>query len=123
MVTGSVNSDLEAIIRLTVRGVAGKSKNVKAVVDTGFNGSLTLPPTLIAKLGLVWRSYGSATLANGSLDHFDVYSATVIWDGKPRKILVEAADTDPLVGMRLLAGYYLGIQTTVGGTVTIEIQP
>jgi clan AA aspartic protease len=120
MITGHVNTALEATIELTVRGTTVRRKNVKAMVDTGFNGSLTLPPALIAKLGLVWRSYGSATLANGSIDDFDVYTATVIWDGAPRKILVEAANTEPLVGMRLLAGYDLRIQTVAGGSVTIE---
>lgn len=123
MITGFVNAALEATIGLTVRGPSGKRKEIKAVVDTGFNGSLTLPPALIAKLGLVWRSYGSATLANGSIGDFDVYTATVVWDGKPRKILVEAADTDPLIGMRLLFGYDLRIQTVFGGNVTIEALP
>ena len=123
MVTGTVNARLEAMIRLTVYGPGGQHEDVEAVVDTGFNGSLTLPLAVIVKLGLPWRSRGSAILANGSLDHFDIYTGTVIWDGVSRKILVEAADTDPLIGMRLLAGYHLGIETVAGGSVKIKSLP
>ena len=35
MVAGTVNSRLEAIIRLAVQGLNGKTRQVKAVVDTG----------------------------------------------------------------------------------------
>ncbi|MGH7966405.1 MAG: hypothetical protein ACRERD_32030, partial [Candidatus Binatia bacterium] len=52
--------------------------------------------------GLPWRTRGTVILANGSEDQFDIYAAIIRWDGTPRNILVEAADTDPLVGMALL---------------------
>jgi predicted aspartyl protease len=87
MIRGTVNARLEAMIRLTVESAGGPGEEIEAVVDTGFNGSLTLPPTVIARLGLAWRSRGSAILANGNLDHFDVYAAIVIWDGAARHIL------------------------------------
>jgi clan AA aspartic protease len=103
--------------------LAGREQTLEAVVDTGFSGSLTLPPAVIARLGLLWRTRGSATLANGSVDQFDIYAATVLWDGAPRNILVEAADTDPLVGMRLLHRHDLRMQVIEGGTVTIEALP
>ena len=41
------------------------------------------------------------TLADGSECLFDVYVAKVDWDGKVRTILVDEADADPPVGMRL----------------------
>jgi hypothetical protein len=43
-----------------------------------------------------------------------------VWDGHPRTILVEAADTDPLIGMSLLYGYDLHIQAIDGGNVTLQ---
>ena len=123
MISGIVNARLEATIRVSIRDAAGQHQDIEAVVDTGFSGSLTLPPTVITGLGLVWRSRGTAILANGSMDLFDIYTATVIWDGASRIILVEAADTDPLVGMRLIAGHDLRIQAVVGGAVTITALP
>jgi predicted aspartyl protease len=50
MMTGIVNVDLEAVLRLSVRDAAGHSHDVEAVIDTGFNGFLTLPPALVAAL-------------------------------------------------------------------------
>lgn len=120
MITGVVNARHEATIRLAVHHANGQKQEVEAILDTGFSGSLTLPPTVIAALGLPWRTRGTVILANGSEDQFDIYAAVIRWDGTPRNILVEAADTDPLVGMALLAGYDVHMQVVEGGNVTVE---
>lgn len=114
MIVGVVNAQREATIRISIRAADGREPFIDAILDTGFNGSLTLPPT-IATLGLPWHTRALVILANGSEDLCDIYSAVVRWDGKPRNILVEAADTDPLVGMALLAGHDLRIQVVEGG--------
>ena len=44
MIAGVVNAHAEAIIRLPVRAADGREQDIEAVLDTGFNGSLTLPP-------------------------------------------------------------------------------
>jgi predicted aspartyl protease len=53
MITGVVTTSYQAVIRLTVRGPEGQEQEIAAVTDTGFDGTLTLPPALIATLGLV----------------------------------------------------------------------
>jgi clan AA aspartic protease len=123
MIIGVVNAQIEAIIRLSIRAANGREQEIEVVLDTGFNGSLTLPPAVIASLGLQWRTRGLVMLANGTEDHCDIYAATVIWDGSPRNILVEAADTDSLVGMALLYGQDLHMQVIEGGRVVIEPLP
>ena len=123
MIIGVVNAHTEATIRLLVRAADGREQEIEALLDTGFNGSLTLPPAVIASLGLQWRTRGLVMLANGTEDHCDIYAATVIWDGRLRNILVEAADTDPLVGMALLYGHDLHMQVIEGGSVVIEPLP
>jgi predicted aspartyl protease len=52
MIPGAVNGNLEATIRLQVRGPGGQEQEVEAVIDTGFNGFLTLSPGLVRRLGL-----------------------------------------------------------------------
>jgi len=64
-----------------------------------------------------------ALLADGTTSLFDIYEATVLWDGTPRRVAVDAADIDPLVGMRLLDGYELTVQAIVGGQVRIQALP
>jgi predicted aspartyl protease len=60
------------------------------------------------------------TLGDGSEVTFEVYAARVIWDGEYRAIPINEAETDPLVGISLLYGYDLHIQTVEGGSVTIK---
>jgi clan AA aspartic protease len=119
MITGTVKAD-EARIRLKVVGSRSREREIEAVIDTGYTASLTLPPALIAALGLRWRSVDRGTLADGSDCLFDVYEAKVLWNGKVRQILVDEADADPLVGMRLLRGHELQIQVRSGGKVRIK---
>jgi predicted aspartyl protease len=123
MITGTVNARHEIVIRLPVRDAAGQEQEVETILDSDFTGSLTLPPTMIANLGLPWRSRGQAILANGSVEQFDIYAATVIWDGVPRPVLLQAIDCAPLLGMKLLVGYDLRARIVPGGTVEIEAIP
>jgi len=122
MITGLVQSD-EGRVRLTVKGPQRRQEEVEAVIDTRYTASLTLPPALIAALGLRWQTVDRVTLADGSECIFDVYEATVVWDGKARHILVDEADTDPLVRMRLLRGHELKMQVRARGKVTIKRLP
>ena len=120
MITGAVTAEREAVIRLTVRGPADNQFETDVVIDTGFDGSISLPPELIRLLGLPWRRRGRAILADGSESLFDIYEGVVVWDLQPRRVSVDEAETAPLVGMALLDGYELNMQVRVDGLVTIK---
>jgi clan AA aspartic protease len=120
MIVGTVNTSNEALIQLIVRGPDGFEREIEAIIDTGFSGSLSLPSTTIAALGLSFRRIGRAILADGKESLFKIFEATVEWNGIPRRIGVHAADTDPLIGMNLLYGYELTIQVVENGSVTIK---
>ncbi len=120
MITGSVNSYHEAIIQVPIPAANAQTLQIEFILDTGFSGSRTLPQNIITALGLPFRSRGSAILADGSETEFDIYATTIIWDGQQRRVLIEAADTDPLVGMGLLYGFNINIQAIDGGSVRIE---
>jgi len=122
MITGVVESD-EGRIRLKVKGARGRAHEVEAVIDTGYSECLTLPSTLVAALNLPWRSLDRGMLADGTECLFDVYEAQVVWDGKVCRILVDEADTHPLVGMGLLRGFELKMQVCPHGKVTIKRLP
>lgn len=119
MITGMVKSH-EGRIRLRIQGTRGREHEVEAIIDTGYTDWLTLPPAVIAALGLRWRSLDRAMLADGSECLFDVYTAKVLWDGNVRRVSVDEADTDPLIGMALLKGYELKMQGRYRGKVTIK---
>ena len=61
MIEGVVNSTYEAVIPLYLRGPAGQAQEVEAVIDTGFTGFVTLPPSLVTELGLVFMGTSEAT--------------------------------------------------------------
>lgn len=119
MIAGQVNAFLEAILQLAVLSPEGHEQAVEVVIDTGFSGYLTLPPDLIAGLGLPFRRHGRALLGDGTAITFDIHEAEVLWGGQRRRIPVDAASTDPLLGMGLLCGHQLGIEVIEDGKVAI----
>jgi clan AA aspartic protease len=120
MLSGRVNAFREAILRITVRGPAGGTHEADVVVDTGYDGFLTLPSSIVSALDLPFRRRASALLADGSQTVYDVHERTVLWDGKTRRIAVDVAETDPLLGMALLEGHELCLQVIEDGPVTVQ---
>jgi clan AA aspartic protease len=120
MITGVVTDRREAVIRLRVHGPAGQDQEIEAIIDTGFDGWLSLPSSIVGQLGLIWRQRGRVLLADGSESIFDIYEATVDWDGEARRIAVDEAETIPLIGMSLLEGYELIVQVQGGGKVALR---
>jgi clan AA aspartic protease len=120
MINGIVNEEFEPIISISLRDTDGKIYTQAAIVDTGFNGWLSLSPDLIAQLNLNWKRRGRAILGDGSECVFDVYEAVIVWDGDLLTIPVDEADSEPLVGMSLMEGYQLTVQVFEGGSVELS---
>ena len=79
MITGKINHYLEAVIIVDFVGSDGLLHSLEAVLDTGYNGDLTLPQNVIQQLGLVLLGRRSATLANGESVVLNAYLGTVSW--------------------------------------------
>ena len=120
MIEGFVNTRLEAVVPLSLRGPQGPEREVDAVIDTGYSGFLTLPPSLVAELELPYVLSSRATLADDTEVGFNVYSVTALWDSRPRRIEADAVGSTPLVGMALLDNHDLSIQIREGGRVVIQ---
>jgi clan AA aspartic protease len=120
MMLGAVNANCEATIRIVIGNQNAQRQMVDAVIDTGFTGFLSLPNHIISTLALPWTGIDRGTLGDGSEATFSVYEATIIWDGQSQNIPINAAETEPLVGMGLLYGYCLQIQAVKDSTVKIE---
>ena len=122
MVHGVVNLSCEATILLVVSNTNRQTRLIDAVTDTGsgYTGFLSLSREIIVALSLPWTGIDRGTLGDGSEVNFEVYAATIIWDGQYRNIPVNEAEIDPPVGMSLLYGYDLRIRAVEGGNVTIK---
>jgi clan AA aspartic protease len=119
MMFGRVNQQREAVLKLVIISDRSQKIAVDAVVDTGFNGDLILPIEMVLELELIPQGYQKATLGDGTISQFRVYTGTVIWDGSRKVVEVNVATSGVLIGMGLLEGYKLEVNTTPNGIVTI----
>ena len=120
MIEGVVNDAHEAVVSLSLQDSQGQTRRVEAVIDTGYNRSLTLPTSLVMELGSPFVSTGRAFLENDNAVDFDVHDVTILWDGEERQVEVDAVGSTPLVGMLLLDGHRLNIEVERGGRVIIQ---
>lgn len=120
MMQGFVNQNCEAMIRIAVGHADNPKQMVEAVIDTGFTGFLSLSSATIASLNLPWIFRDVGTLGDGSEVIFEMYRATVIWDGQIQVVDVAESEADPLMEMSLLYGFKLQIEAIEGEVVTIE---
>ncbi|MBD2325692.1 clan AA aspartic protease [Alkalinema sp. FACHB-956] len=119
MISGYVNANREAIIQVAIVGSSKQLKSVRAIIDTGFTGDLTLPRDVIDELGFTLRGFQRVILGDGSVQYFEMFVGIVIWDGQMRDAEINAAETDSLVGMGLLEDYKLEVEGRPNGEVRI----
>lgn len=93
---------------------------IKCVVDTGFEGFLTLPLAVVSDLGLPYIAPIDANLADNSRIATNVHQGIVLCNGVERAIPVLAMGRRPLIGTALLEDYHLSIDFCEGGTVLVD---
>jgi clan AA aspartic protease len=119
VIRGVVERGFAAIIPIIVRGPHGEPQQLSGLIDTGFDGFLTLPPEIIAALQLPWLRVERVLLGNGSETTDGVYEVVIEWDGLEFAVEAGEADTEPLVGMSMMAGYTIRIDNVEGGAVEL----
>ncbi len=120
MISGTVTRDREVVIQLDVLATNQSAVSVQAVVDTGFNGFLTVPINVLNALEASAAGTRRAELGDGNLVELDVYVVKVKWHNENRDVLSLQTEATPLVGMSLLWGSRVGFDAQSGGAVTIE---
>ena len=120
MMTGTVTAEREIMVPLEMVA-SGKPPTVsEVVVDTGFNGYVTLPSKVLRSLGGVSVGTRRAELGDGKIVDLEVYLVTVYWCGHEREVLALHAEAIPLIGMSLLWGSRVTFDAQANGTVTID---
>ena len=117
---GWVNQNCEAMLPIVIGLDNAPKQMVEALIDTGFSGFLSLPLSMIESLELPWIFSDFVTLGDGSEVIFQMYRATIIWDGQFKVVDVAASESEPLLGMSLLYGFKLQVEAVERGIVTIE---
>jgi len=118
---GFFTPDREPSLSLEIRGPED-SRAFDGVIDTGFNGGLTLPSNWIETLGLPRIGEDLIVLADGHEATTPVYVGYVILDEHAYETPVAVAPS-PLIGTDLLWGFSLYIEFRADGAVEVESLP
>jgi clan AA aspartic protease len=111
---------LQARIKIILCPPERADVEIDCVIDTGFEGALTLPPDIVAALGLPYVTRISANLANDMNVMTRIHQATIIWHGIEREVAVLAMGRRPLIGTALIEDYHLSVDFYEGGSVVID---
>ncbi len=102
MLQGFVNEYGEPIVSLEL--VSGNELvDNSAVIDTGFNGYLSISKNVLKRLDWQFIGYEEYELANGTRFKEKIYLGRIVFDGEAHEVLVVATDSeDALIGTKLL---------------------
>ena len=102
MIEGIVNENEEPVISISLI-IKGKLLNSSAVIDTGFNGYLSVPQKLADKSDWYFLGYEEYEIATGEKVTQSVYLGKIIFDGKEKETyILTSKSNDILIGTKLL---------------------
>ena len=102
MTRGEINPFRYGEVEVTVRGCGRPDRTFKAIIDTGFDGGISLPLNLITELDLPYFDRKPSVVFGGTEVKFDIYWAIVLLAGLEIPASAIAADNPPIIGMSLL---------------------
>ena len=115
---------LEPTVALSIAGPGREFKSLDCVVDTGFNGLLSLPESLVADLGLTRHGSRNSLLADGQMVRTATYWALLLWNDRIEDIIIhQSRSGQPLIGTSMLENCRLTIDMWPGGPVIINLGP
>jgi clan AA aspartic protease len=119
MITGSVVGR-QPRVGVVLRIPGRQDIEIEFVVDTGFDGFLTLPSSAVEALGLPFVYRLNANFANDTDMETAVHQATILWNGEQCEVEVLATGRRPLLGTLLMDGFDLNIRFADKGHVTFN---
>jgi clan AA aspartic protease len=119
MIIGKI-VDRKIIIPVTFLLSAEMIFSVEFVLDTGFNGYLTLPVNAVGAMNLPLFSTTATILADGSQSSIPTHIATIDWHGQELLAPVLAMGGKPLLGTGLLDRCRLVVEFTEDRSIELE---
>jgi clan AA aspartic protease len=116
--TGVVHQGVVAQVRVRLIG-PDTSVVVTAIIDTGYNGALSIPQSLADQLRLPRGFLVQMTTADGHAAPAFTAKLGVEWDGVVFQTNASCFGNDVILGMTALAGHRLTMDVLPGGVVEI----
>ena len=120
MIRGTGFPNRQALLAVALLDTAGQFQPFEFVLDTGFDGDLSLPAQTIQTLVAVRLSPSIIELADGSRTTAHTWEATALWDGERRMLTIMESEGEPLLGMNLLWGNPISLAARAFGDLVIE---
>lgn len=121
MIRGTVFPNRQALVTVELLSANGQFQSFEFILDTGFNGDLSLPSRTIQTLSTGRRTSSLVELADGSRTIGYTWQATALWDNSPRPVLIVESDGEPLLGMGLLWQNRITLEARPFGSLVIEL--
>lgn len=103
VIPGSVSERGEPLVRISLISSNRRSSVHPAVIDTGFNGALSLPEPLARRCRWRWIGYESYEIATGDIVQEKVFLGNIRWFGRVQEVYAVASHAkDILIGTQLL---------------------
>ena len=121
MIRGTVNADLQPIVNLHLRRESGEFRPFDLKFDTGFNGELGLPTSVIDSLRRSDAESRVVTFGNGEVATVKAYDVEVKFDGEIRRLnAMDFGSGNLLFGMKAFPAWTGCVEFKVNGEVTIQ---
>ncbi len=120
-IVGGIAANLEARVTLSLSHQE-RRLDVLFLVDSGFNGYLAVPQSVVRQLSPPLATVQRGTTADGRVNYFDTVDVCVIWDDQPKVIRAQVLD-EPLIGTRMLSGHDMQVRWEVGGNFRLSLIP
>jgi len=95
--------------------------SIEFLIDTGFDGSLALPTSLVMRLNANYIMDEVVRMADGTQRRRPVYETEIDWNGASRSAYILVLDSGmPLLGVEMVADHSVYLEMTDGGEVTVD---
>ena len=123
MKIGEVSGEIDGLsprVPIFVTGEDDSAKSYCALLDTGFDGALSIGLADASELGLRFIRDQVVILADGSEKITSLFAGEVYFAGQWREVPVNATGDDSTVGMQLLYGASIRINVMLNGDIDYE---
>jgi predicted aspartyl protease len=120
MIEGVFDDDLLPRVPLVLLTFDRKEHPVEGILDTGFNGYLSLTPEWVERLLLVQVGESDMQLADGSIHVAPECMVRLRLGEHETLVAAQISEGSVLIGTRLLYGYSVGLEVVFQGSVTLS---
>lgn len=121
MIHGKVDDNLQPMISIQLRDQSGQYRDFEVKLDTGFNGELGLPASVLDLLKKTPSINRVVRFANHRSDIVNAYRVEVLIDGEARSMVaMDFGSGSRLLGMDALPSWTGCVEFKVNGDVTIQ---